>query len=62
MRSVLSHIVHKQFSSQYENIATEALSYILESSELAGSASEIIKEKLKQLDEMFETAKGESRN
>lgn len=35
MRSVLSHIVHKQFSSQYENIATEALSYILESSELA---------------------------
>ncbi len=35
MRSVLSHIVQKQFSGEYENIATEALAYLVQTNERA---------------------------
>jgi len=35
VRSVLSHIVQKQFSSEYENIATEALAYIVQTNDRA---------------------------
>jgi hypothetical protein len=38
MKSVLSHIVQKQFSGEYENIATEALTYILQSNDKARAA------------------------
>ncbi len=35
MKSVLSHIVQKQFSGEYENIATEALAYLVQSNDRA---------------------------
>jgi len=35
MQTVFSYIIRKQFSSEYENVATEALAYILNSSESA---------------------------
>ncbi len=35
MKSVLSHIVQKQFSGEYENIATEALAYIVQTNDRA---------------------------
>jgi hypothetical protein len=35
MKSVLSHIVQKQFSGEYENIVTEALAYIVQKSDRA---------------------------
>ena len=35
MRSVLSHIVQKQFSGEYENIATEALAYLVQTNDMA---------------------------
>ncbi len=35
MPTVLSHIVQKQFSREYENVATEALAFILHSNESA---------------------------
>lgn len=35
MESVFSHIVRKRLSQEYENVATEALAYILETSEAA---------------------------
>ena len=35
MSTVFSHIVQKQFSKQYENVATEALAFILDSNDSA---------------------------
>jgi hypothetical protein len=35
VKSVLSHIVQKQFSGEYENIATEALAYIVQANDRA---------------------------
>ncbi len=35
MKSVLSHIVQKQFSGEYENIATEALAYLVQTNDRA---------------------------
>jgi hypothetical protein len=35
MRTVLSHIIQKRFSREMEDVATESLAYVLESSELA---------------------------
>lgn len=35
METVLSHIVRKRFSAEYENVATEALAFIVQSSEAA---------------------------
>lgn len=32
-QTVFSYIIRKQFSTEYENVATEALAYILHSSE-----------------------------
>src|SRR5258708_19098 len=33
--TVFSHIIQKRFAQEYENVATEALSYILETSDAA---------------------------
>ena len=38
MKTVLSHIVQKRFSTENENIATEALAFIMQSSEAARSS------------------------
>lgn len=35
MQTVFSHVIRKRYSQEYENIATDALAYILESSEAA---------------------------
>jgi len=62
MKSILSYIVHKKFSDENENVATEALAYILHSSEAArGSLIKFLRGVIPELPDLsFQTQQTEN--